>query len=498
MKILIVDMTHGGTKIASEFSKKHNCEVFAWDIYSTLKEKDKAELEACGIKLVDGAFYKANLEKISLSSEKKEDMMVVAPVHCNLPYPAHMTHHQAVGFLMKNRIKVPIIEVTGVKGKTSTAAMLKEIYHDENPLILSSRGVELVEDDKEFNLQKDISITPASIITAWELAEKFYKGPSNGNYENKEFPEEKLNPVGICIFESSLGGTGLADVGIITNIAEDYTIAQGNSRASKAKSQMFTSKIVVCDHESYRDIYSKITHLPYPSNQAPRSLNPGINTFSVKEKSGSGTSNSDRTNVRAFNINYGLHKTTFQVEVMDLETVNSKIINTSFEASTFAPASYHLENVLAAICAALSMGTPIKSIIEGLEKFKGLPGRTSIHNYHELIIIEEINPGINVTAVKRAITMIKDYEKPALVIGGSYGITCEEIDEESLTDVLKGLDEEILIILTGDLGRSIWGKLEKIPIYCPKIDQALNLAGEKGAKNILLVYRSSFSDLSKR
>ncbi len=61
-------------------------------------------------------------------------------------------------------------------------------------------------------------------------------------------------------------------------------------------------------------------------------------------------------------------------------------------------------------------------------------------------MIEEINPGINVTAVKKAVNMIKEYENPALVLGGSYGVTCEEIDEEALSDFLKGLDNEILVI----------------------------------------------------
>ena len=113
-----------------------------------------------------------------------------------------MTHHEAVGFLLKDRINVPIIEITGVKGKTSTLAMLKQIYYDQNPLILSSVGVEIVDNGQDTILQKDISITPASIITAWRLAEDFYK-------EKKPSKHDVNTNVGICLFESSLGGTGM-------------------------------------------------------------------------------------------------------------------------------------------------------------------------------------------------------------------------------------------------------------------------------------------------
>ena len=82
-----------------------------------------------------------------------------------------MTHHEAVGFLLKDRINVPVIEVTGVKGKTSVVWMLKEIFKDFNPLVLSSLGVEVLEDSDWKVLKQNISITPASIIEAWKLAE---------------------------------------------------------------------------------------------------------------------------------------------------------------------------------------------------------------------------------------------------------------------------------------------------------------------------------------
>lgn len=472
MKVLVVDTTHGGAILASEFSKKQNFEVFAWDIYQTLSSDVKSALETQGIQLVNESFFDDFPQGKLSSSLENSELMVVAPVHCNLSHPIHMTHHQVVYYLMKDRISVPVIEVTGVKGKTSVVAMLKEIYREENPLILSSLGVEVVKDDKEINLQKDISITPASIITAWELAEEFSR---RENYNT-----------GICIFECSLGGTGLADVGVITNIAEDYSISQGKSCASKAKKQMFQSEIVVCDHDSYQKIYSKVldSHI----------LNQKTNTYSIDKKS----------NVTAFNINYGLFETSFQVRVKDLKTREGKIINTSFECSTFAPSEYHLENALSTICSSLSMGTPIEFIVRGLKDFKGLSGRTSIRNNYlsggnrKIRVIEEINPGINVTAVKKAVNMIKEYENPALVLGGSYGVTCEEIDEEALSDFLKGLDNEILVILTGELGRSMMDKIKDGVIYHSQIDSAVNMAGEYGAKNILLIFRSNYSDLGRR
>ena len=226
MKVLVVDMTHGGAIIASEFLKIPNFEVYAWDIYSTMEfKKFGYELEEKGLKFVG----KEGLNDLKLDKNysTESDFILIAPVHCKLESEVNMTHHQAVGFLLENKINVPVIEVTGVKGKTSVVWILKEIFKDSNPLVLSSLGVEVVEDKEWKLLKQNISITPASIIEAWKLAE---------GYE-----------VGICIFETSLGGTGLADVGILTNLAEDYPIANNSRVASDAKLQIFQSRMVSCE-----------------------------------------------------------------------------------------------------------------------------------------------------------------------------------------------------------------------------------------------------------
>ena len=74
----------------------------------------------------------------------------------------------------------------------------------------------------------------------------------------EEFLEDYENPfeVGLCVFEVSLGGTGLADVGVLNNLVENYPVAGGTSSAAAAKSQIFRSRRVVSDFESFNSFYS--------------------------------------------------------------------------------------------------------------------------------------------------------------------------------------------------------------------------------------------------
>jgi len=459
MKVLVVDMTHGGFKIASEFSKLPDFSVWALDIYKTLNDERKDSLKDNGIEFVENDFLERKSDFMDFEDKNgnKNGFMIVAPIHCNIP-TIHMTHHEAVGFLLQDEIHVPVIEVTGVKGKTSVVWMLKEIFRDINPLVLSSLGVEVIVNGKINVLDDNISITPASIIEAWQLAE---------NYKN----------IGICIFETSLGGTGLADVGILTNIAEDYSIADGRMRASHAKAQIFKNKFVACDFKSFSSIYSKFSKK--------------TNTFSVE---GHG-------NVRASNIKFGLYKTVFDVEIENLKTVVGEFLNTSFQVSTFAPAPHHVNNVLSAICASLTLNAPIENVKSGLKNFRGIKGRTSVKKYDGSTVIEEINPGINITTIKKSVEMIKDLKNPVVIFGGEYGVTCEEIDEEAAANFLSIMDEHIQVILTGEIGANLAKKIKRDAgdvKYIADFDRAIYHALKNGFKTILLIYRSDFRDVVRR
>ena len=446
MNIVVVDMTHGGLLIASEFSKIFEKKIFAWDIYGTVDETSKRDYNKKGLKFIN---------KISTSPD--DDLMIIAPVHCSIESKVDMSHHDAVKYILKNRIDVPIIEVTGVKGKTSVVGMLKEIFKEFKPLVLSSLGVEVFEGRRWKLLKRNISITPASIIEAWDLVE---------DYE-----------VGICIFEISLGGTGLADIGILTNLAEDYPIAKGSSSASMAKGQIFNSKLVACDLDSFDSKYSEFREK--------------TNTFYNKN-------DKLEANLTADNIEFGFDKTEIRLKMFDFKTIHNKTFNGSFELSTFAPASIHINNVMAAVSAALMFEMPIKSIQVGMANFKGLKGRTSINCMEGIRIIEEINPGLNVAAVKESLYMMDDMDDVAIVFGGKYGVTCEEINENSVSIVLDSIEDNNSLILVDELGYGVKNSLNRDFNYYDNIDDGINFAISNNCSNILVIYRSNYSDLKNR
>ncbi len=450
MKVLVVDMTHGGLLISSEFMKIRHNEVLALDIYKSMDSLGVEELKNKGITFLE------SLEDINQLVQS--DLMIVAPVHCKLDHDVTLTHHEAVGFLLKDKIDIPVIEVTGVKGKTSIVWMLKEIFKDEKPLVLSSLGVEVIENGKWKVLKSDISITPASIIEAWRLAQNYEKG--------------------ICIFETSLGGTGLADVGILTNLVEDYPIANNSRTASDAKRQIFKSKAVACEIESYNSKYSGF----YGKT----------NTF------GNSKNSKKSSNLTASNIHFGFDKTNFHIDIINFKTSKNHILNESFEVSTFAPAPIHITNVLAAVCASLTIGVSIEKIKKGLTNFNGVKGRTSITEQNGIRIIEEINPGLNVTSVKKAISMMKTMDQVGIIFGGKYGVTCEEIDEKSVSDVLEIIDEDIPLILVDELGANIKNILSRNSDYCKDLNDVMENVVDYNLKNVLLIYRSNFSDLKNR
>ena len=466
-------MTHGGVKIAVSLAKTGET-VHAHDIYNTLKPHEREMMQANGIDIID----LDGLKNIN------GDICVISPVHLPLteseieshnPYLNYtfMTHHEAVGEILKDWGKdILKIEVTGVKGKTSSVFMLKEILIDENPLILSSLGAILCENNsRELILKKDISITPANIKETIDLAHEVAKpvyriGDGNAESENPK----KYNS---AIFESSLGCCGIGNVGLLTNIAEDYPIARNRLRASDAKSQVFMCENVVCQKESYDRYYSEIPH-------------ERVNTFSLDDGS---------ADLYAENVEYSLDETSIDITYRNVSTINGNTVNGEMTIRTFAPGSHHVMNVLGVVLTALACEISQDKIIRGLERYKGIPGRTNKRTTENSIIIEEINPGINTEAIRMSVEMIDDLNDYFVVVGGDYGITCEEIDEGKVSAFMDTLNCNM--ILTGDVGKSIRRKMTKEVMFIENYSDCYSYVINKN-KNLLFIYRSDYRKVSQR
>ncbi len=553
MNAFLVDLTHGGVKISSELAKSGEYEnVFAYDLYGTLKEEDENFLKACGVRVLkdrddfkeaiesystflnnkkhesDGPDLKINKEFSEKFPDKKEKNpnygkkdLIINPIHSplnisNLLDEASedlklnideknqfsnsfeiLSHHSATKLVLTSwsekakKENVDCIEITGVKGKTSVAYMLKEIMleNEKDTLLLSSLGAHLFKNDlnkgelEDIVLMKNISITPANIINTIQYANNI--NPKDGHEESFE---DLLN-YDAAIFENSLGVCGLGDVGVLTNIVENYTIARGSSNAREAKKQVFNCPMVVIEEETLKEHYPKESEI----------FSGRINTFSIYDSS---------SNVFAQSIDYNLNQSKIKVRYHDLKVLgNEELKNGEIIIKTFAPGRHHVLNALTALTVALTLGIDDEAIQKGLENFNGIEGRTHLTKVGDSIIIEEINPGINTKAIESSIGMIRNIEDYHIIIGGRYGITCEEIDEDKLSDFLNAYmmeNPDVNLILTDELGLSIKKKLDKlnnanskIIKYIENYEEAQNKAIIEN-KNILFIYRSNYSQISKR
>lgn len=472
MHYIVIDMTHGGVKIAVSLAKRGRI-VHAVDIYNTLKPVEERMLEV----------YNVNVITLEDLANLKGEVCVISPIHLplthdeikdynpNLKYE-FLTHHEAIAEILEGwGDDIKKIEITGVKGKTSSVFMLKEILVDENPLILSSLGALVYENGKEIVLKKDISITPANIKQTVDLAYKLANPICK--IENGRPKGENAKIYSSAIFESSLGVSGIGDVGLLTNIAEDYPIAGKKSSASRAKSQVFRCNTVACQKESFDEYYSDIKH-------------DKVNTFSLDD---------DCADLYASDVSYSLDETEIRIKYANVKTVNNNISDGEILVKTFAPGPHHVSNVLGVVLTSLCLEISHEKIITGLKNYKGIIGRTNKKVIENSIIIEEINPGINTQAIKESVNMIDNIDDYYVCIGGDYGITCEEIDEEKLCDFLDTLDCEL--ILTGDVGHSISQKLTRNATFIRNYPDCYSKAIENN-KNLLFIYRSNYSKISQR
>jgi len=322
--------------------------------------------------------------------------LVVAPVHLSPENPALaeakrlqkriITHHMAVGELLRGDIRqyLKIFEVTGTHSKTSTAILLARIISSKMRVIShSTRGIELWSNGSSRTLHTGLSITPANVIRAVEAAD--------------------AHEADVLVCEISLGGTGLADYGVLTSLSGDYRIAGGTKWASTAKLQMVS--------------------LAKPGSKIIANTDAGISSDISFGHGG-------YVVARPNEVRIGYDKAQLALGAdLDFE---------SYETAISASAA-------AAYCAGFS----VNDIADSLEDFDGISGRMKVTRSSGITIYDSSNSGLKVSDVKHILDHVKD-GKVCLVVGEEAETVCEGMNIPSLVELLSRYRNKInLLVLVG-------------------------------------------------
>jgi len=338
------------------------------DIYGIAKEEVRSELGQLGISVhrsVPAGYY---------------DLLLM-PVHCpdaflnGAKYGERKTFHEAVGELSDGRSR---IEVTGAKGKTSCCYLLAHILSlDGRSIFLHTSRGQGAWVDGGHNIEKRVSIAPPSLLRL------------PGGYDT-------------VIAEVSLGGSGKAEMTIITNLAEDYGIAANTKRASEAKAKIFSDgkNLVPWSECEIWERYRK--PLIYFGGRA---------VVLGKAELGEPTK---------IQIDYGgRHELSLKGNYLHLQYMD--VIDAVLEACN-------------------EMYIPASQVITGLETFSGVPGRGEVRRTFKGWEVIERNPGISYLSAAKTFDTLERMEiiKDALVILDPISRNvCEKIDAEQIREMAE-------------------------------------------------------------
>jgi UDP-N-acetylmuramoylalanine-D-glutamate ligase len=378
MKVLLLDMTHGGQVLAPLFQSE-GCDVHVCDVYKIAPESMLEDLRSMGVGVTVGKPEPGHYDLVSM------------PCHCpdifleGCTYDDRIWYSQAVNRFMKD--KRFRIEVTGVKGKTSTCYLISHILVNAGKRVYlrSSRGSGPY--TKEGHRVDELkSIAPPYLL---ELPE--------GDYD-------------VMVCEVSLGGSGKADIACITNLVEDYGIAKKTRLAKDAKKDILSDGVNIV-LESEKDIWSKYGKPLRPCSKKVRIK--GTPEFGKPIEA---------------EIDYkGCHTVSFNPDYLCLQ---------------------YLEAMDMAMEVADSMDIPAEAVISALSTFDGVPGRGEVHTVNGRRFVIEHNPGISHMSVRRTLETLKVMgclDDAILVIDPVSKKVCDKLDRDLIADVAKEYGVSLMI-----------------------------------------------------
>jgi UDP-N-acetylmuramyl pentapeptide synthase len=434
--VAVIDLTHGGIPLTRHIARQARS-VTGIDIYGTVGSDILSGLEKDSIKIAD---------KIDTDID-----LIVAPVHLN---PALMpdigdcsviTHHRATGELISGTpdgsLDRRIVEITGTCAKTSTATLLADMAsRSMSVLSHTTRGVEHWQKGVPIKVHHGLSIAPGSILEALEHS-------------------ADIKP-DLYIFEVSLGGTGAADVGIITSLDNEYTIAGGSSTSTMAKMQM----VEYAKHGSKLLLNASVGQIDPPDD---------VNIITFSDTSGKG-----------------------DVYMSDppagIRTINCKSQNCGtirfMPGSGYDPSSYSTAMVCATAAACILDVGP-GNIESTLLDFQGVHGRMRQVEWAGRKMVDNSNSGMNINSVGHALeyarNIAKTGNKLVLALGEEAKQVCEGLDPEDVsTFTIEHGSDVNDIILVGERMECISGNNIH---HADSLDRAIEMAESLTKENDIII-----------
>lgn len=515
-KFAVLDLTHGGIPIAKSLAAAGN-EVSGIDVYRTVKPETLLELEEK---------YGIHCSKTPLPASGFD--LIVAPVHLDPAYPMLLearaqkkkvlSHHEIVGEILKGDSRlssIKTIEVTGVKAKTSTASLLADMLSRQFEVVLhTSRGLEYWKAGASSLIYKGLSITPGSILVA---VEKTFEAGFRPDF---------------FIFEISIGGTGTADLGILTTLSPDYGIANNTALASEAKLQLIkhakSGSTLLINAGAEKALKAakkdqvKVLTFKDPFNDQLSATSVQIADFvleTIPETSALSVP-SELVMPSGLQKPAGLSGSSEPDSLLDSSTLASlsgssmPAGSTEFQASPTPSGSsirfmrrgkkilsaslrpgYNISAYrtafVTASAAAIELGTKPEAIISAIEGFRGLSGRMQEKEMNGVSLIDNSNSGMDILSAEKALDYAllkrKDEKKEGiiLVLGEEASQVCEGLPPELVQGFIEKFGAKCKqVILVGERMKAVNGKNVS---YARDLPEGLSKASEyAGGDDIIL------------
>jgi coenzyme F430 synthetase len=381
LKVLILDLTHGGDKIGREYLALGH-EVTLVDVYRTSHQEERRSLDREGFRVLEAA-----------PSEMFD--LAVVPVHCpdrflgQAHFERRITHHHAVGELIK--FAVPVIEVTGAGAKTTTCFVMAHMLSKlgRKVLLHTSRGDYLVSSQGTKTINDRASIAPASLI-----------------------PLSRMEGYDVAVLEESLGGCGLGDVCAITTLGDNYPIAAGTRHAYDGKVQMvrLAKGTVVIPREE--------------EAMWQQDIAPNVRSICFGE-------NGDVDAELDEHLQLGVPLT------LRLRHLEEKAV-VDLPSSFLAPS--YLTAFQCATAIMVGLGFDLEQVRSAFEGFTGVPGRGEVSREGNWYLVRERNPGVSARSIDWNLDVIETYYRIkdiCLVIDPLDLKVCEKLDMKAILEVAR-------------------------------------------------------------